>query len=70
MTLEERKKTISIFHRLGVTKIRFTGGEPTISNQLNNLVKHSNDIGIKSIGITTNGLELGRNKKYLDDINV
>ena len=34
MTLDERKRIISVFADLGVTKMRFTGGEPTISNQV------------------------------------
>ena len=34
LTLEERKRTLSLFSSLGMTKLRFTGGEPTISKQL------------------------------------
>lgn len=68
LTLDERMRLISIFSTLGVTKLRFTGGEPTISNQLLPLVRHAKDCGIKSIGITTNGLELGRNKNRLDEL--
>ena len=68
LTLNERKSVISLFTNLGINKIRFTGGEPTISNQLTTLIKHSYDIGIKSIGITTNGIELGRNHKRIDEL--
>lgn len=68
LSLEERKRIISIFHHLGMRKIRFTGGEPTISNQLVPLVAHAASLGIKSVGITTNGLELGVNRKRIDEL--
>jgi cyclic pyranopterin phosphate synthase len=65
MTLAERKRLISIFASLGVTKLRFTGGEPTISNQLEELIQHARSCNIKSIGITSNGIVL---KERLDDL--
>lgn len=65
MTLAERKRLISIFASLGVTKLRFTGGEPTISNQLEELIQHARSCNIKSIGITSNGIIL---KERLDDL--
>lgn len=68
LSLDERKLVISLFARLGVNKIRFTGGEPTISNQLIHLVRHAKYSGMKSIGITTNGLELGRNRQRINDL--
>jgi len=61
MTLEERKRLITMFATLGVNKIRFTGGEPTVSNQLQELIKHSRSChngAIKSVGMTSNGLVL------------
>jgi molybdenum cofactor biosynthesis enzyme MoaA len=68
MTLEERKRTISIFAKLGVTKLRFTGGEPTISDQLIDLIRFARQSNnIKSIGITTNGLVLSKKLDALVD---
>jgi cyclic pyranopterin phosphate synthase len=59
LSLAERKRILSLFQYLGVTKLRFTGGEPTISNQLCPLIEHaSKELGIQSIGITTNGIML------------
>eukprot|EP00597_Dinobryon_sp_UTEXLB2267_P001715 CAMPEP_0170061462 /NCGR_PEP_ID=MMETSP0019_2-20121128/3013_1 /TAXON_ID=98059 /ORGANISM="Dinobryon sp., Strain UTEXLB2267" /LENGTH=306 /DNA_ID=CAMNT_0010267283 /DNA_START=208 /DNA_END=1129 /DNA_ORIENTATION=+ len=61
MTLEERIRLIDIFARLGVKKLRLTGGEPTISNQLIEIIKHARTThngAIKSVGMTTNGLVL------------
>ena len=66
LTLEERKRTIQIFTRLGMNKIRFTGGEPTVSNQLQELITYSRaQSNIQSIGITTNAIILHR---QLDDL--
>ena len=39
MTLEERYRTLEIFASLGVTKLRLTGGEPTVSKQLVDLIR-------------------------------
>eukprot|EP01032_Pedospumella_encystans_P011781 gene11781-13674_t len=58
MSLSERKRLISIFASLGVQKLRFTGGEPTISNQLQELIQHAKSCDIHSIGITSNGIVL------------
>jgi cyclic pyranopterin phosphate synthase len=68
LTLQERKRLISIFASLGVDKLRFTGGEPSISNQLLELIKHSRTThhsSVKSVGITSNGIVL---KDKLDDL--
>jgi GTP 3',8-cyclase / cyclic pyranopterin monophosphate synthase len=65
LSLAERKRMISIFASQGVTKLRFTGGEPTISNQLLELIAHGKACGITSIGITSNGLIL---KEQLDGL--
>ena len=44
LSLEERKRVISIFSSLGVNKIRFTGGEPTLSRDLIELITHARAI--------------------------
>lgn len=61
LTKEERMRLIDLFIGLGVNKIRFTGGEPTISNQLIGLIKYASNHHpnkLNSIGITSNGLLL------------
>jgi len=62
MSLDERKRCLDIFiKQLGITKLRFTGGEPTLSNQLVPLVAHARQAAgasLTSIGITSNGLLL------------
>lgn len=70
LTFDERCRVISICSKVGINKIRFTGGEPTVSNQLLKLISHSssNCCNIKSIGITTNGILLGKNNALFDDL--
>ncbi len=59
LTFEERKLVLSTFYSLGVNKIRFTGGEPTISNQLMDLVQYTRSLDDNiTIAITTNGTML------------
>ena len=41
LTLEERYRALEIFAKLGVTKLRLTGGEPTVSKQLVELIRFS-----------------------------
>ena len=56
MSFEEQKRTLSIFSSLGMTKLRFTGGEPTLNKRLPELIRHARqNSAIQSIGITTNG---------------
>ena len=53
----------SLFVSQGVTKIRLTGGEPTIHPQILPIVQEIGLLrknGLKDIGITTNGLTLAR----------
>ena len=51
-----------LFARAGVTKIRLTGGEPTLRSDLVDLTAQLNAIeGLQAIGITTNGIALRRN---------
>lgn len=60
-TLEERQLLMGTFiDKFGVDKIRFTGGEPTISPHLTPMVAYAKDRGVRSIGITSNGVVLER----------
>jgi cyclic pyranopterin phosphate synthase len=67
LNFEERKRTIEIFARLGINKVRFTGGEPTLSKDLIPLISACRSFeGIKSIGMTTNAILLSN--RMLDDL--
>lgn len=49
------------FHKLGVNKIRLTGGEPLISKDLNSICSKIGALpGLESLAITTNGIALSR----------
>ncbi|XP_055952835.1 molybdenum cofactor biosynthesis protein 1-like isoform X1 [Argiope bruennichi] len=68
LTTNEVIKISSLFVRLGVTKIRFTGGEPLIRKDLTNIIKTvSQQEGLHTVGLTTNGLVLYRQIKELKD---
>ena len=59
LSFEEIIRLSSIFSNLGVEKIRITGGEPLLRPSIEDLVRSIAKIdGIKSIGLTTNGLLL------------
>ena len=60
LRLEEWARIIRIMQELGITKVRFTGGEPLVRKNLIQLIKdvHALD-GISQIAMTTNGILLG-----------
>ncbi|GJE89676.1 molybdenum cofactor biosynthesis protein A [Phanerochaete sordida] len=63
LTDEEVVRLATLFVRNGVTKIRLTGGEPTVRKGLIQIVGRLNALrqyGLQSIGITTNGIALHR----------
>ncbi|KAI8620150.1 hypothetical protein BC830DRAFT_1059622 [Chytriomyces sp. MP71] len=79
LTTPEILKLASIFVKeCGIQKIRLTGGEPTVRRDLLQIVEGLNALkpyGLKSIGMTTNGLalkgKLARLKEAgLDQINI
>ena len=50
----------AVFHSLGVTKIRLTGGEPLLRGDLVDIVAGIAAIGMRDIALTTNGALLAR----------
>ena len=59
LAYDEIVRLASILVRLGIEKIRITGGEPLVRPKLEDLIRNlSNLDGIKSISMTTNGLFL------------
>jgi len=58
---DELLRLIGLFARVGVTKVRLTGGEPTIRRGLVDLVRGIKSFpGISEVSMTTNALLLGR----------
>lgn len=59
MTFEEMQRFVAVASRLGVNKIRITGGEPLVRSQLDRLVAQLVATpGIDDVALTTNGILL------------
>ncbi len=59
LTFEEITRLASIFARMGIKKIRFTGGEPTVRADFPKLVRMVKEATkIPNLAITTNGARL------------
>src|SRR3989304_4691280 len=56
LSFEEIMEVVKTGIKLGISKIRFTGGEPLVRKGLSQLIYTINQIkGIDDIGLTTNG---------------
>ncbi len=61
MQNDEILQLVQLFARLGIDKIRLTGGEPTVRAHVVDLVRGiAHTPGIRSLSMTTNGIFLGR----------
>lgn len=58
LTTAEILRLVNLFARLGIDKIRLTGGEPTVHPDLIPIVRGIRAAGITRISMTTNGLRL------------
>ncbi|MEJ8777745.1 GTP 3',8-cyclase MoaA [Pseudogracilibacillus sp. ICA-222130] len=68
LTFEEIIRLSELFASLGVEKLRLTGGEPLLRQDLPNLIKKLHAIeGIHDIGLTTNAVMLGKHAQPLFD---
>lgn len=68
LTYEEITRVARVFVRLGVEKIRLTGGEPLVRRDLPELVHQLSQIeGLKDLTLTTNGSLLRQQAKALKD---
>ena len=66
--LEEIRRLAKVFSKLGVCKIRLTGGEPTVRKDFFDIIKIlKNEAGIKKVVITTNGYHLDEKARMLVD---
>lgn len=55
LSKEEIFKIILIFKKLGIKKLRLTGGEPFLREDIFEIIEFADSIGIENINITTNG---------------
>lgn len=61
LSFDEMIRLVHQFSKLGVEKIRLTGGEPLLRSDLSELVERLNAVpGIRDIALTTNGILLSR----------
>lgn len=68
LTAEEILRVIRVLARMGVKKIRFTGGEPTIRKDIATLISGAASTpGVRSVHLTTNGLLLHRHAERLKE---
>ena len=66
LTYEEISRVATVFARLGVRKIRLTGGEPLLRNGVHNLVSLLASIpGIEDLAMTSNGYLLSEQASAL-----
>lgn len=76
MTLAEITTLVQAFARLGTSKIRITGGEPSLRKDLIDIISIcKNTLGIEKVAMTTNAFRLNKDvRKYkdagLDALNV
>lgn len=60
LSFEEIERLAGLFARLGVTKVRLTGGEPLLRRDLPELVRRLARVpGVRDLALTTNGFLLG-----------
>ena len=64
---DEIMQLATLFVHHGVDKVRLTGGEPLLRKDLVDLVGRLNQLGLKQIGMTTNGVTLSKNLPDLVD---
>lgn len=71
LNLDEIRRLAMLFSQAGVTKVRLTGGEPTIRSDLPEIVRMLKfDAQIPEIAITTNGLLLERQLETLVEAGI
>jgi len=66
LTFEEIERFVRVMARLGVNKIRLTGGEPLVRAEIPSLIEKLVRIrGIKDVALTTNGILLAEQARDL-----
>lgn len=66
LTVEEIKRLVKIFSKIGIKKIRLTGGEPLVRKNFTDILKNISSVEeIEEISLTTNGLLLGEHFESL-----
>jgi len=71
LTFEEIERLVSLLAGMGISKVRFTGGEPFVRKDFMELVRTVSNIqGITNIHLTTNGVLTAPHVKELKQVGV
>lgn len=71
LTFEEIERLVTLLAKLGITKVRLTGGEPFVRTDLMNLIQKISSIdGIDELHITTNGILTGPHIQELKALGI
>lgn len=71
LTAEETEKIVAAFAKLGITKVRLTGGEPLLRSDICEIAERISRLdGIKKLAITTNGVLLSKYAQRLKNAGV
>lgn len=65
LSFEEIARLTTVFHDLGVDKVRITGGEPLLRKGVETLISDLADVGLSDLTLTTNGSLLSRKAEAL-----
>ena len=67
MTSNEMQRIVKVAKEIGIEKIRLSGGEPLIRDDIIDIVTKISSVGFRDISLTTNGVLLGKYAKALYD---
>lgn len=71
LTFEEIERLITLLASMGISKIRLTGGEPFVRNDLMSLIRKISEVeGITNIHLTTNGILTGPHIDELKSLGI
>jgi len=71
LTTDEIQRLLLLANDLGVSKIRFTGGEPLLRKDIFDLISFSKNLsGVESVHLTTNGIFLSKHISVLESVEL
>ncbi|WP_035101436.1 GTP 3',8-cyclase MoaA [Aneurinibacillus terranovensis] len=71
LTYEEITEVVSAIAKIGVRKLRLTGGEPLVRKEIEKLIRMLSAVeGIEDIALTTNGMYLEKKAELLKEAGV
>ncbi|MCG8428998.1 MAG: GTP 3',8-cyclase MoaA [Chromatiales bacterium] len=71
LTLDEMVRLVGIFSQMGVSKIRFTGGEPLVRRDIGEMVTRIGALpGVEDLSMSTNASQLAQHAKTMKEAGV